>query len=113
MFLFLYSIRKKVACTSLRNNEVLIFDIGYASSEPTEVLRKRSAVSVHGSSVRLGLSDIALSNDDARVLASDTCGVISIWDRRASNRPQSGLTTNATYGLTSIQLDENQVYYIL
>ncbi|KAF5770234.1 putative transcription factor WD40-like family [Helianthus annuus] len=100
--------QNEVACTSLRNNEVLIFDIGYASSEPTEVLRKRSAVSVHGSSVRLGLSDIALSNDEARVLASDTCGVISIWDRRASNRPQSGLTTNATYGLTSIQLDENQ-----
>ncbi|KAI7746225.1 hypothetical protein M8C21_017690 [Ambrosia artemisiifolia] len=98
----------EVACTSLSNNEVLIFDIGYVSCEPSEVLRKRPTVSVHGSSVRQGFSDIALSNDDARVLASDTCGAISIWDRRASNLPQSGLTTNANYGLTSIQLDENQ-----
>ncbi|KAJ0465173.1 putative transcription factor WD40-like family [Helianthus annuus] len=98
----------EVVCTSLINNEVLIFDIGYVSSEPTEVLRKRPTVNVHGSSVRQGFSDIALSNDDARVLASDTYGAISIWDRRASNLPQSGLTTNATYGLTSIQLDENQ-----
>ncbi|KAJ0465177.1 putative transcription factor WD40-like family [Helianthus annuus] len=98
----------EVVCTSLINNEVLIFDIGYVSSEPTEVLRKRPTVNVHGSSVRQGFSDIALSNDDARVLASDTYGAISIWDRRASNLPQSGLTTNAIYGLTSIQLDENQ-----
>ncbi|KAI3799422.1 hypothetical protein L1987_34720 [Smallanthus sonchifolius] len=98
----------EVACTSLSNNEVLIFDIGYISSEPTEVLRKRPTVSVHGSSVRQGLYDIALFNDDARVLASDTCGSISIWDRRASDLPQSGLTTNAMCGLTSIQLDENQ-----
>ncbi|KAF5770242.1 putative WD40/YVTN repeat-like-containing domain superfamily [Helianthus annuus] len=74
----------EVACTSLRNNEVLIFDIGYASSEPTEVLRKRSAVSVHGSSVRLGLSDIALSNDDARscVIGASKSGFIYIWDLR-------------------------------
>ncbi|KAI3793716.1 hypothetical protein L1987_36337 [Smallanthus sonchifolius] len=98
----------EVACTSLINNEVLIFDIGYVSSEPTEVLRKRPTVSVHGSSVRQGLYDIALFNDNARVLASDTCGSISIWDRRASDLPQSGLTTNAMCGLTSIQLDENQ-----
>lgn len=27
----------QVACTSLSNNEVLIFDIGYVSSEPSEV----------------------------------------------------------------------------
>ncbi|KAJ0657345.1 putative transcription factor WD40-like family [Helianthus annuus] len=103
----------EVVCTSLINNEVLIFDTGYVSSEPTEVLRKRPTVNVHGSSVRQGFSDIALSNDDARVLASDTYGAISIWDRRASNLPQSGLTTNAIYGLTSIQLDENQVNYLI
>ncbi|XP_076913192.1 uncharacterized protein LOC143571729 [Bidens hawaiensis] len=102
------SSQDEVACTSLSNNEVCIFDLGYESSEPTEVLKKRSTVSVHGTSVRQGLSDVALCNDDARVLASDTCGTISIWDRRASNLPQSGLTTNSTHGLTSIQLDENQ-----
>ncbi|KAK1409882.1 hypothetical protein QVD17_36411 [Tagetes erecta] len=98
----------EVACTSLNNSEVLIFDIGYVSSEPSEVLRKRPTVSVHGISVRHGLSDIALFSDDARVLASDTCGTVSIWDRRASNLPQSRLTTNAVCGLTSIQIDEDQ-----
>ncbi|KAJ0657344.1 putative transcription factor WD40-like family [Helianthus annuus] len=76
--------QNEVACTSLRNNEVLIFDIGYASSEPTAVLRKRPAVSVHDSSARLGLSDIALSNDDARscVIGASKSGFIYIWDLR-------------------------------
>lgn len=31
-----------------------------------QVLKKRSTVSVHGTSVRQGLSDVALCNDDAR-----------------------------------------------
>lgn len=31
-----------------------------------QVLRKRPTISVHGGSVRQGLSDIALFNDDAR-----------------------------------------------
>lgn len=101
----------EIACTSLSNNEVRIFDIGYVSSQPTEVLRKRPTVSVHGSSVRRGLSDIALFDDDARVLASDTCGVISMWDRRVSDLPQTGLTTNANSGLTSIQLVGDQFVY--
>ncbi|KAL8247351.1 hypothetical protein R6Q59_008567 [Mikania micrantha] len=98
----------EIACTSLSISEVCIYDIGYVSLEPTEVLRKRPTINVHGGSVRQGLYDIALFSDDARVLASDTCGAISIWDRRASNLPQTLLTTNALCGLTSIQLDENQ-----
>lgn len=101
----------EVACTSLSHNEVHIFDIGYISSEPTEVLRKRPTVTVHGSSVRKGLTDIALFNDDTRVLASDTCGAINIWDRRAGNFPQTGLTTNANSSLTSIQLNGDQCVY--
>ncbi|KAJ9540424.1 hypothetical protein OSB04_026930 [Centaurea solstitialis] len=152
----------EVACSSLSNNEVRIFDIGYISSEPTEVLRKRPTVTVHGGSVRKGLSDIAFLEDNSRlpsvtlcgsyrtnyltsgnshlyyfdsvcskagfsasnwlcnnmchdllnrVLASDTCGAISIWDRRASDLPQTGLATNANSGLTSIQLSGDQCVY--
>ncbi|KAL4576885.1 hypothetical protein LXL04_012985 [Taraxacum kok-saghyz] len=100
----------EVACTSLSHNEVHIFDIGYISSEPTEVLRKRPTVTVHVSSVRKGLTDIALL-DDTRVLASDTCGAISIWDRRAGDLPQTGLTTNLNSSLTSIQLNGDQCVY--
>lgn len=44
-----------------------------------------------------------------RVLASDTCGAISIWDRRVGDLPQTGLTTNANSSLTSIQLNGDQV----
>nr|KAJ0221989.1 hypothetical protein LSAT_V11C200087180 [Lactuca sativa] len=101
----------EVACTSLSHNEVHIFDIGYISSEPVEVLRKRPTVTVHGSSIRKGLTDIALFNDDTRVLASDTCGAISIWDRRVGDLPQTGLTTNANSSLTSIQLNGDQCVY--
>ncbi|KAI3748291.1 hypothetical protein L6452_11275 [Arctium lappa] len=101
----------ELACTSLGNNEVRIFDIGYISSEPTEVLRKRPTVTVHGGSVRKGLSDLAFLNDNSRVLASDTCGAISIWDRRASDLPQTGLATNANSSLTSIQLYGDQCVY--
>ncbi|CAI9273032.1 unnamed protein product [Lactuca saligna] len=101
----------EVACTSLSHNEVHIFDIGYISSEPVEVLRKRPTVTVHGSSIRKGLTDVALFNDDTRVLASDTCGAISIWDRRVGDLPQTGLTTNANSSLTSIQLNGDQCVY--
>ncbi|KAI3791876.1 hypothetical protein L2E82_05740 [Cichorium intybus] len=103
----------KVACTSLSHNEVHIFDIGYISSEPTEILRKRPTVTVHGSNVHKGLTDIALFNDDTRVLASDTCGAINIWDRRAGNFPQTWLTTNANSSLTSIQLNGDQTSQFL
>ncbi|KAI3690561.1 hypothetical protein L2E82_48652 [Cichorium intybus] len=103
----------KVACTSLSHNEVHIFDIGYISSEPTEILRKRPTVTVHGSNVRKGLTDIALFNDGTRVLASDTCGARNIWDRRAGNFPQTGLTTNANSSLTSIQLNGDQTSQFL
>ncbi|GJW77571.1 putative WD40/YVTN repeat-like-containing domain-containing protein [Tanacetum coccineum] len=101
----------EVACTFMNKNEVSIFDIGYESSEPTEVLSTRPTVCVHGSSARKGLHDIALFDDNARVLASDTFGTISLWDRRAGYFPQTGLTTNAHIGLTSIQLNGDQCVY--
>ncbi|XP_043693158.1 uncharacterized protein LOC122643611 [Telopea speciosissima] len=54
----------EVACTSMQSNEVLLFDIGYISSEPTEVLRKKPTVTVHGCETLKGLSDISFTSID-------------------------------------------------
>ncbi|KAI3892760.1 hypothetical protein MKW92_022240 [Papaver armeniacum] len=103
----------EVACTSVQSNEVLIFDIGYVSSEPVEVLRKRPSVTVHGFEVPRGLSDIAFtSSDKSRLLASDMSGAINLWDRRVSNLPCLELSTNSRSNLNSIQLNvENQIVF--
>ncbi|KAA8549555.1 hypothetical protein F0562_001427 [Nyssa sinensis] len=103
----------EVACTSMKSSEVCIFDIGYISSEPVEVLRKRPTITVHGHDVHKGLSDIAFaSNDDSRLFASDACGVINVWDRRMSDLPCLELTTNSNSTLNSIRLTaENQIIF--
>ncbi|KAL0300151.1 UNVERIFIED_CONTAM: hypothetical protein Scaly_3056800 [Sesamum calycinum] len=73
----------EIACTSMKSSEVHVFDIGFISSEPVQVLRKRPNITVHGVNVHKGFSDIAFSSDDSsRLLASDTSGVINVWDRR-------------------------------
>ncbi|RZC83123.1 hypothetical protein C5167_045911 [Papaver somniferum] len=103
----------EVACTSVQSNEVLIFDIGYVSSEPVEVLRKRPAVTVHGFEVPRGLSDICFaSSDKSSLLASDMSRAINLWDRRVSNLPCLELSTNSRSNLNSIQLNvENQIVF--
>ncbi|KAL8489794.1 hypothetical protein ACS0TY_025118 [Phlomoides rotata] len=103
----------EIACTSMKSSEIHIFDIGYISSEPVEVLRKRPNITVHGFNIHKGFSDIAFSsNDSSRLLASDTNGVINMWDRRASALPLLELTTNSTGSLNSIRLSgDNEVIY--
>ncbi|MQL94138.1 hypothetical protein Taro_026795, partial [Colocasia esculenta] len=55
----------EVACASRQSNKILIFDIGYVSSEPVEVLEKgRSKSSLHECSVHRGLPDIAFTKSD-------------------------------------------------
>ncbi|KAF8398446.1 hypothetical protein HHK36_017373 [Tetracentron sinense] len=54
----------EVACTSMQSNEVLLFDIGYISSQPVEVLRKRPTTTVHGCEFHKGLRDIAFTSID-------------------------------------------------
>lgn len=45
-----------------------------------------------------------------RLLASDTYGVISVWDRRMGTLPCLELTTNSHSALNSVELNaENQV----
>lgn len=103
----------KVACTSMKSSEVCIFDIGYVSSEPVDVLRKRHTISVHGYNAHKGFSDVAFcSYDDSRLLASDVSGVINIWDRRASDLPCLELATNSSSPLNSIKLNaDDQVIF--
>ncbi|XP_057953521.1 uncharacterized protein LOC131147897 [Malania oleifera] len=103
----------EIACASMKSNEVLIFDVGYISSRPVEVLRKRHAITVHGCDIQKGLSDIAfISNDESRLLASDIYGAINLWDRRMSDLPCLELRTNSGGTLNSIQLDvENQIIF--
>ncbi|GMP88188.1 hypothetical protein CsSME_00040261 [Camellia sinensis var. sinensis] len=78
-----------------------------------EVLRKRPTVTIHGFDVQRGFSDIAFSsNNDSRVLASDTYGVINVWDRRMSDLPCIELTTNSNSTLNSIRLiEESQIIF--
>ncbi|GFP80016.1 hypothetical protein PHJA_000145000 [Phtheirospermum japonicum] len=103
----------EIACTSMKSSEVHIFDIGYISSEPVEVLRKRPNITVHGFNVHKGFSDIAFSSDDnSRLLASDSNGVINVWDRRVSDLPCLELSTNSTGLLNSIKLSgDNEIIY--
>ncbi|GAV84481.1 hypothetical protein CFOL_v3_27925 [Cephalotus follicularis] len=103
----------EVACSSMKNNEVLIFDIGYVSSEPVEVLRTRRTVTVNGSEVRKGLSEVAFpTTDDSRIIASDTHGVLNVWDRRMSVLPYLELATESRSVLNSVTLNvENQIVF--
>ncbi|GAB4835176.1 hypothetical protein Ancab_000086 [Ancistrocladus abbreviatus] len=103
----------EVACTSLKSSELLIFDVACVSSEPVEVLRKRPIITIHGCDMLKGLSDVAFtSSSKSRVIASDTCGSINIWDRRTSDLPTLELTTNSYIGLNSLQLNiENQIIF--
>ncbi|XP_058071386.1 uncharacterized protein LOC131220554 isoform X1 [Magnolia sinica] len=103
----------EVACASMQSNKILLFDIGYISSEPVEVLKTRPTFTVHGSEVYNGLSDIAfISSDKSRLLASDLYGVIYVWDRRMSDHPCLELTTNLRSTLNSIQLNvEDRIVY--
>ncbi|XP_061361391.1 uncharacterized protein LOC133305240 isoform X2 [Gastrolobium bilobum] len=105
----------EVVCASVKSNELLIFDVGYVSSEPVEVLRTRQTTTVHGSRIHKGLSDIAFTSNDSRILASDTNGAINVWDRRVKALPCLELTSNSctsSGALNSIELNaENQVVH--
>eukprot|EP00268_Persea_americana_P006439 TRINITY_DN12324_c0_g1_i8.p1 TRINITY_DN12324_c0_g1~~TRINITY_DN12324_c0_g1_i8.p1 ORF type:complete len:474 (-),score=73.00 TRINITY_DN12324_c0_g1_i8:293-1714(-) len=105
--------QNEVACASLRSGPVLLFDIGYISSEALEVLKPRPSLNVHGYQVIYGISDITFTPaHKSRVLASDQHGVISVWDRRLSHFPCLELRTNSQSTINSIQLNvEDQIIY--
>ncbi|KAI4334538.1 hypothetical protein L6164_019219 [Bauhinia variegata] len=102
----------EVVCTSLKHNEVDIFDVGYVSSEPVDVLRTRHTFTVNGASIYKGLTDVAFMSNDSRILASDTHGVVNVWDRRSNALPCLELTSGIRGTLNSIQVNaENQLIF--
>ncbi|XP_027357077.1 uncharacterized protein LOC113866377 [Abrus precatorius] len=104
--------QNEVVCASVKSNELLIFDVGYVSSEPVEVLRTRHTTTVHGSSIHKGLSDVAFTSNDTRILASDTHGVINIWDRRVNALPCLELASASCDTINRIQLNaDNQIIF--
>ncbi|MED6168818.1 hypothetical protein PIB30_015194 [Stylosanthes scabra] len=102
----------EVICASVKSSEVLIFDVGYVSSEPVEVLRTRNTATVHGYNGHKGLSDVAFTPNDSWILASDTHGGINVWDRRVKVLPSLELTSGSSSTLNSIQINiENQIIF--
>ncbi|KAF7824080.1 uncharacterized protein G2W53_022224 [Senna tora] len=102
----------EVVCASAKSNELLIFDVGYVSSEPVQVLRTRHTTTVHGSNIHRGLFDVALMPNDSRILAADTHGIINVWDRRVKALPCLELSSSSFGTLNSIQLNaENQIIF--
>ncbi|XP_020992985.1 uncharacterized protein LOC107477138 isoform X1 [Arachis duranensis] len=102
----------EVVCASVKSSEVLIFDVGYVSSEPIEVLRTRNTATVHGYNGHKGLSDVAFTSNDSWILASDTHGGINVWDRRVKALPSLELTSGSSSTLNSIQINvENQIIF--
>ncbi|URE31579.1 hypothetical protein MUK42_03406 [Musa troglodytarum] len=90
----------EVACASRQHDKVMLFDIGYISSEPVE-------------DVRLPYQRLHLvCGYTTRLLASGLDGAIYIWDKRLSNSPCLELTTNSHSQLNTIALDlEDRVVF--
>ncbi|XP_031740180.1 uncharacterized protein LOC101212781 isoform X2 [Cucumis sativus] len=87
----------EVVCTSMKSKELKIFDIGYISSKPVEVLRVRQRINNMGSDNHKGLSDIAFFSDNSRRI-----GIL----------PCLELTSNSCCTLNRIQLNvENQIIF--
>ncbi|EPS64815.1 hypothetical protein M569_09965, partial [Genlisea aurea] len=105
--------QEEIACSSMKSSEVYIYDIGYISDKPTEVLNKRPNVTVHGFNVQKGVPDIAFFyNNNSRLLASDTDGAINMWDRRVSHFPCFELTANSPGSLNSVTISrDNEIVY--
>ncbi|ESW03979.1 hypothetical protein PHAVU_011G057100 [Phaseolus vulgaris] len=102
----------EVVCASVKSNEVLIFDIGYVSSDPVAVLRTRRTAAFIGSTIHIGLSDVAFTSNDPRILACDTDGAINVWDRRVNSLPCLELRSASCGTLNSIQLNaDNQIIF--
>ncbi|XP_057833353.2 uncharacterized protein LOC131044117 isoform X2 [Cryptomeria japonica] len=73
----------EIGCVSERNGKVLLFDIGYESSKPSQVLERKLNPSEQEDMEHFGLSDLAFSSGDKfRLLACGLDGNVHMWDRR-------------------------------
>ncbi|KAI4373682.1 hypothetical protein MLD38_011782 [Melastoma candidum] len=100
----------EVACSS-RKGEVFVFDVGYISSDPIEILKARHLKDINGSSIFHGFSDIVFASSDAsRLYASSTSGAICTWDRRQGVYPCLQLKSDSQESLNSVKLcPDNQI----
>ncbi|KAK1282037.1 hypothetical protein QJS10_CPB22g01437 [Acorus calamus] len=103
----------EVACASRNDKKILVYDIGYVTSEPVEVLKKKTKPTQYGHGVSNGFSDIACTSaDKSRLLASSLDGSVYIWDRRLGDLSCLELISNSQTQLNSIQIsvDDRIVY---
>ncbi|XP_020110860.1 uncharacterized protein LOC109725873 [Ananas comosus] len=104
----------EIACASRQNDKIVLFDIGYVTSDPVQVLEKgKSKFSRLNSELNNGLSDVVFASDGkSRLFGSGLDGAIYMWDRRQSNIHCLELTTLSQCQLNSIELDlENRVIF--
>ncbi|KAM7274269.1 hypothetical protein ACFE04_028933 [Oxalis oulophora] len=78
-----------------------------------EVLKTKFTFSFNGIDSNNGLSEVAFTTDDkSRVIATDTHGILNIWDRRVGAFPCLEFTTESCSVLNSVQLHvENQIAF--
>ncbi|XP_062222901.1 uncharacterized protein LOC133921861 isoform X2 [Phragmites australis] len=97
----------EVACTSSQSEKVFLYDIGYVSSAPTEVLQKgKSKFPALYSESRKSLTDLAFASDDkSRIFASGLDGAVYMWDRRLSKTHCLELTASSESQFNSVKLN--------
>ncbi|GJM85404.1 hypothetical protein PR202_ga01850 [Eleusine coracana subsp. coracana] len=104
----------QVACTSSQSEKIFLFDIGYVSSAPTEILQKgKSKFPALYSESRKSLTDLAFASDDkSRIFASGLDGAVYMWDRRLSKTHCFELTASPESQFNSIKLNsDNQTVF--
>ncbi|KAK3154507.1 hypothetical protein QOZ80_2BG0191370 [Eleusine coracana subsp. coracana] len=104
----------EVACTSSQSEKIFLFDIGYVSSAPTEILQKgKSKFPALYSESRKSLTDLAFASDDkSRIFASGLDGAVYMWDRRLSKTHCFELTASPESQFNSIKLNsDNQTVF--
>ncbi|KAJ3669785.1 hypothetical protein LUZ60_010109 [Juncus effusus] len=100
----------EIACASRLKDKILLFDIGYESCDPIEVLHKgKSKFSALNYESQTGLSDIIFPSDDkSRLLASSLDGGILMWDRRSSKTHCLEIRARSSHcKINSIELDKD------
>lgn len=97
----------EIVCSSSQTDKVFLFDIGYVSSVPTEVLQKgKTKYPALNSESRKGLTDLAFASDDkSRLFASGLDGAVYMWDRRLSKTHCLELTALPESQFNSVKLN--------
>ncbi|KAM0896630.1 hypothetical protein ACQ4PT_023067 [Festuca glaucescens] len=97
----------EIVCSSSQSDKVSLFDIGYVTSVPTEILQKgKTKFHALCSESRKGLTDLAFTSDDkSRLFASGLDGAVYMWDRRLSKTHCIELTALPESQFTSVKLN--------